>query len=46
MVLKPEPHTAVLVQERVREVLAQGSLSEPEHVAMEEFERELEHYLE
>jgi triphosphoribosyl-dephospho-CoA synthetase len=43
--LKPEPHTAVLIKERVQEVLQSGSLSEPEEESMREFDRDLERYL-
>ena len=45
MSLKPEPHTAVLVQERVQEALHSGKLSQPEQQAMQEFDRDLERYL-
>jgi triphosphoribosyl-dephospho-CoA synthetase len=45
MGLKPGPHTAVLVKERVQEILHSGSLSEPEVEAMREFDRDLERYL-
>jgi len=45
MSLKPEPHTAVLVKERIQETLPSGKLSDSERVALEEFDRDLEHYL-
>ena len=45
MALKPVPQTAVLVQERVQEALHSGKLSTQEKVAMREFDRDLEHYL-
>ena len=45
MSLKPEPHTAVLVQERVQEALHSGKLSPTEKQAMQEFDRDLERYL-
>jgi len=45
MALKPEPHTAVLVQERVQEALHSGKLSEHDRQAMQEFDRDLERYL-
>lgn len=45
MGLKPEPRAAVLVKERVQEVLHSGSLSEPEKEAMREFDRDLDRYL-
>ena len=45
MSLKPEPHTAVLVQERVQEVLHSGGLSTPDQLALQEFDRDLERYL-
>ena len=45
MSLKPEPHTAVLVQERIQETLHSGKLSKPEQQAMKEFDRDLEQYL-
>ena len=43
--LKPEPQAAVLVKERVQEVLHSGKLSEPEKEAMRDFDRDLERYL-
>jgi len=45
MALKPDPHTAVLVKERVQEVLHGGNLATHEQIALEEFDRDLEHYL-
>ena len=45
MGLKPDSHTAVLVKERVQEVLHNGKLSAPEQEAMERFDQDLEHYL-
>jgi len=45
MALKPDPHAAVLVQERVQEVLHSGKLSEHDRQAMREFDRDLERYL-
>lgn len=45
MALKPEPHTAVLVQERIQEVLHSRKLSEHDRQAMQEFDRDLERYL-
>jgi|GEM_PF-2702821 len=45
MALKPDPHAATLVKERVQEVLHNGKLSEPEEIAMREFDRDLEQYL-
>jgi len=45
MVLKPEPHTVVLVQERVQEALHSGNLSTRERQAMERFNNDLERYL-
>jgi triphosphoribosyl-dephospho-CoA synthetase len=45
MGLKPSPRTAVLVKERVQEVLHSESLSESEKEAMREFDRDLERYL-
>jgi triphosphoribosyl-dephospho-CoA synthetase len=45
MSLKPGARTAVLVQERVQEILHSGSLSEPEEQAMKEFDRDLDQYL-
>jgi len=45
MSLKPGPHTAVLVQERVQEALHSGKLSPTEKQAMKEFDRDLERYL-
>jgi triphosphoribosyl-dephospho-CoA synthetase len=46
MGLKPAPHTAVLVKERVQEALHSGKLSPAEQTAMREFDRDLERYLE
>jgi triphosphoribosyl-dephospho-CoA synthetase len=45
MALKPEPHTAVLVQERVQEALHSGNLSTHEQQEMERFYNDLERYL-
>ena len=45
MALKPEPTTAVLVQERVQEVLHSGKLDEMEKEALNQFSRDLERYL-
>jgi len=45
MALKPDRHTAVLVQERVREALHGGKLSSHEQAALREFDRDLEYYL-
>jgi triphosphoribosyl-dephospho-CoA synthetase len=45
MSLKPEPHTVVLVQERIQEALHSGKLSTHEKQAMKEFDRDLERYL-
>jgi hypothetical protein len=45
MALKPEPTTAVLVQERIQEVLHTGKLDEAESEAMRSFHDDLEQYL-
>lgn len=46
MVLKPDQQAAVLVKERVQEVLRGRALSEPERASLQEFDRDLERYLE
>mgnify|MGYP006279984237 FL=1 len=45
MALKPAPHTAALVQERIQEAIHSGKLSAPEQEAMKDFDADLEHYL-
>lgn len=45
MVLKPEPHTAVLVQKRVQEAIHDDRLPDDERALLEEFNADLERYL-
>ena len=45
MVLKPSPRVAVLLQERVQEALEHGGLEYADHMALREFQQDLERYL-
>jgi hypothetical protein len=44
-ILKPSKHAAVLVQERVSELLHDPAIAESEKVALQEFHEELDAYL-